>query len=268
MGDAVMVLTLLRHAYLLPFCLLSAVLGAIWGSFLGVIIDRLPAMIVADGCADKNLFYPPSHCTHCQHTLRWWQNIPLLSWLLLRGQCAHCRQPIPLLWFLLEALSALFFAATVWVFPQPQAWLALWLLWSALLPLAVIDARHMLLPDCLTLPLLWCGLLLNLRGGWLSLQDAVVGAAAGYVFLWLLYWGYRLLRGREGIGQGDLKLVAAFGAWLGWQVLPQLLLFAAFLAILLFLLPRRDAAAAQPFGPSLCIAGGGIFILHSLLFIF
>lgn len=261
-------LALLRHTAMMPFCLMSSVLGAIWGSFLGVVIDRLPAMIMTENRGDYNLFYPPSHCAHCQRSLRGWQNIPLLSWLLLRGKCAYCRQPIPLLWFLLEALSALFFAVTVWYFPQPRIWLALWLLWSALLPLAVIDVRHMLLPDCLTLPLLWCGLLLNLQNGWLSLQDAVVGAAAGYLFLWLLYGGYRLLRRQEGIGLGDVKLVAAFGAWLGWQVLPQLLLLSAFLGILLFMLSRRGATQAQPFGPCLCIAGGGIFIFHSLLFIF
>ena len=210
---------LMRDVYPVGFAIASAVLGGMVGSFLGVVAERVPAMVrEEEGCG--NLLFPSSHCPVCQHALAAWENIPLVSWLLLRGRCSQCKTAIPLRIFLVELVSALFFGLTAWCMPDVQALFSLWLLAGFLLPLTMIDWRHQLLPDCLTQPLLWAGLLLHAFDHQLPLRDALLGAVAGYMSLWLLYWAFRLATGREGLGYGDFKLLAALGAWCGWQALP------------------------------------------------
>ena len=250
-------------------CAASGVLGAIFGSFLGVVVERLPGWMREEEGAG-NLLYPPSHCPACQHRLRWWENIPLVSWLMLRGRCRCCRSAIPLRVLMVELLSALFFALSAWLTPDLPVLLALWLLWCGLLPLAMIDLRERLLPDCLTQPLLWCGLLLNLHTHLLPLTDALDGAVAGYLALWLVYQGHRLVTGREGLGYGDFKLLAALGAWCGWQALPSILLLAALGGILGWAICFRhqDNDNVIPFGPFLAFAGLTIFILQHAIFTF
>lgn len=258
------------HAQALPgLCAASALLGAIFGSFLGVVAERLPAWVREEAGAG-NLLYPPSHCPACQHRLSAWENIPLLSWLVLRGRCGHCRTPIPLRLLMLELLSALFFALSAGLAPSVGMMLCLWVLWCGLLPLALIDLREQLLPDCLTQPLLWVGLLINLHLHFLPLADALYGAVAGYLALWLVYWGHRLATGREGLGYGDFKLLSALGAWCGWQALPSILLLAALGGIVGWALffQRQDRDNAIPFGPFLAFAGLTIFILQHLFFTF
>ncbi|WP_309582945.1 prepilin peptidase [Scandinavium tedordense] len=153
-------LLMLRDQFPLQFCIMGGILGAILGSFLGVVVERLPASIQAEETMTDGLMYPPSHCAQCQHSLRWWENIPLLSWLLLRGRCGHCHTAIPARLLMIEAMTSLFFALSCWGFPEPQDFLSLWIVWCALLPLTLIDLRHLLLPDAITQPLLWgdcCG---------------------------------------------------------------------------------------------------------------
>lgn len=250
-------------------CAASSVLGAILGSFLGVVVERLPGWMREEAGAG-NLLYPPSHCPACQHRLRWWENIPLVSWLMLGGRCRCCRVRIPLRVLMAELLSGLFFALSAWLIPGLPVLLALWLLWCGLLPLAMIDLRERLLPDCLTQPLLWAGLLLNLHVHLLPLSDALYGAVAGYLALWLVYQGHRLITGREGLGYGDFKLLAALGAWCGWQALPSILLLAALGGILGWVLCFRhqEDDTLIPFGPFLALAGLTIFILQHAFFTF
>jgi len=215
-----------------------------------------------EGCG--NLLFPGSHGPVCQHSLSAWENIPLLSWLLLRGRCSQCRTAIPLQVLLIELFTALFFGISAWSVPGIQALFSLWLLASFLLPLTLIDWQHQLLPDCLTQPLLWAGLLVHTLGHALPLRDAVLGAVAGYLSLWLIYWGFRLTTGREGLGYGDFKLLAALGAWLGWQALPHTLLLASASGLIWTLLQRlvtrRSLEQPLAFGPWLALAGGGIFL--------
>jgi leader peptidase (prepilin peptidase)/N-methyltransferase len=252
-----------------------AVLGLMVGSFLNVVILRLPKMLEArwkSECQEFlglpaeeaanvrfNLALPASHCPSCGEPLRWWENLPLVSYLLLRGRCSACKTRISLQYPLVEAAAA---ALAVLAASQvPFGWpllLALVFVWT-LLALTVIDANTMLLPDQLTLPLLWLGLLLNVGGMFASLPDAVIGAAAGYLSLWSVYHGFRLLTGKEGMGYGDFKLLAALGAWMGWQALPGVILLSslvgAILGIAMMLLRGRDKNTPIPFGPYLAIAG-------------
>lgn len=252
---------LIREVYPIGFPVMSAVLGAMTGSFLGVVAERVPAMVMEDeGCG--NLLFPGSHCPVCQHSLRAWENIPLLSWLFLRGCCSQCRTAIPLRIFLIELFAALFFGVTAWYAPDVQALLALWVLAAFLLPLAMIDAQHQLLPDCLTQPLLWAGLLFHTFSHSLPLRDALFGAVAGYLSLWLVYWAFRLATGREGLGYGDFKLLAALGAWCGWQALPSVELIAALSGIVGYFLFKNLNKNNQTifFGPYLSAAGMIVFI--------
>lgn len=258
---------LIREAYPIGFPTMSAVLGAIVGSFLGVVADRVPAMVMEEeGCG--NLLFPGSHCPACQHSLAVWENIPLLSWLLLRGRCRQCRTDIPLRIFLIELLSALFFGVTAWCMPGAEALFSLWLLAAFLLPLVMIDWQHQLLPDCLTQPLLWTGLLMSALGYSLPLHDALFGAMAGYLSLWLLYWGFRLATGREGLGYGDFKLLAAIGAWCGWQALPSIALIAALSGIVGYFVLNTHNKNNQTisFGPYLSVAGMVVFIAQVFAF--
>lgn len=264
-----MPLMALREAALPVFCLLSGGLGAIAGSFLGVVAERVPQAVRGEEGAE-NLLFPGSHCAACDHELAWWENIPLLSWCVLRGRCRCCKTAIPARLMLMEGLSALFFATTAAFAPSPLALGGLWLLWCGLLPLAVIDLRWLLLPDCLTQPLLWAGLLYHAALPQPALTDALCGAVAGYLSLWLVYWTFRLLTGREGLGYGDFKLLAALGAWCSWQALPALVMMASVSGIFAFILfrPGDKRHGHIPFGPCLALAGIIIFMAETFHFTF
>ena len=268
---------LLQLALQLPWFYLTTVtlLGLLVGSFLNVVIHRLPIMMERQWQAEYhawfhpdeepaatpryNLVVPRSACPHCGHAISALENIPLLSWLWLRGRCKGCGAPISARYPLVELLCGLLSFVVAWQLPAgPAQWSAIVLSWG-LLALTFIDLDKMLLPDQLTLPLLWLGLLLNLQHTFVSLPDAVIGAVAGYLVLWSLYWGFKLLTGKEGMGYGDFKLLAALGAWLGWQALPLILILAslagAVVGISLMLLRRKAQGQPMPFGPWLAIGG-------------
>jgi len=206
-----------------------------------------------------NLSLPRSACPSCGHQLTISENIPLVSYLWSRGRCRACGHPIGVLYPIVEALTMLIAMAVLWRFGAGWTAVAGFGLCAALIALAFIDARTQLLPDSITLPLLWAGLLLNLGSTFVPLSDAVIGAVAGYLFLWLVYWIFRLVRGKEGMGYGDFKLLAALGAWFGWQALPQLILLSAGAGAVLGLLAmargRLKRDQTLPFGPYLAIAG-------------
>ncbi|HEA3085460.1 TPA: prepilin peptidase [Aeromonas dhakensis] len=245
------------------------------GSFLNVVIHRLPIMLEREWQAEYlsyfnpetqlqqaeryNLMVPRSACPHCGHAITTMENIPLLSWLWLKGRCRECQAPISARYPLVELLTALLSLVVAATFPPGWALLAALLLTWVLVALTFIDLDKMLLPDQLTLPLLWGGLLFNLAGGFAPLADAVIGAMAGYLVLWSLYWAFKLLTGKEGMGYGDFKLLAALGAWLGWQALPIVLLLSslvgAIIGISLILLRNHHQNKPIPFGPYLAIAG-------------
>ncbi|MBG0637701.1 prepilin peptidase [Enterobacter asburiae] len=254
-------LMLLQQASLPGLCVMSGALGAILGSFLGVVAERIPPLVMEEEGAG-NLLFPASHCPECHHALSAWENIPIISWCALRGRCRHCHSAIPLRLLLVEVCSALFFAASAALAPSFTALIALWLMWSLLLPLVVIDARHMLLPDCLTQPLLWTGLMFHALFLTLPLTDVIYGAVAGYLSLWLVYWAFRLLTGREGLGYGDFKLLAALGAWCGWQALPSIVLIAALGGIIMHCLlkPFENKNNLISFGPYIAFSGLVVFI--------
>lgn len=247
------------------------------GSFLNVVIHRLPKMMEAEWhaqCAELrgepiaetavyNLWKPRSACPHCGHMITALENIPLISWLGLRGRCSVCGTPISTRYPLVELLTALLSAAAAWKWGVGLQTLgALLLIWT-LIALAFVDLDTTLLPDSLTLPLLWLGLLFNLGGHFASLPDAVIGAIAGYLTLWSVYWLFKLVTGKEGMGYGDFKLLAALGAWLGWQMLPVTLLLSsvvgAAIGIAMIVLVKHDRRVPIPFGPYL--AGGGLVAL-------
>ncbi|WP_041609453.1 prepilin peptidase [Tolumonas auensis] len=263
-----------QYAWLYFFLL--GLFSLLVGSFLNVLIHRLPIMLerswrqeyqdyFAEGdnppaqTEPYNLFLPRSACPHCGHQITALENIPLLSWLFLKGRCSSCQHPISARYPLVELLCAL--ASVTVAFYYPPGWAlagALLLTWI-LLALTFIDFDKLLLPDQLTLPLLWVGLLLNLSHQFVPLADAVIGAIAGYMVLWSIYWAFKLLTGKEGMGYGDFKLLAALGAWLGWQSLPLILILSscvgAILGITLVVMRRHQQSKPMPFGPYLAIAG-------------
>ena len=254
------------------------VLGLLIGSFLNVVIHRLPLMMERDwrnqaevllGTAESpkneptyNLIVPRSACPHCGTQLTALQNIPLLSWLTLQGRCAHCRAPISVRYPLVELITAVMSAGVAWRFGfTSQALAALVLTWG-LIALSAIDLDHQLLPDDLTLPLLWLGLALSLFNSQvlpITPSSALIGAMAGYLSLWLVYKIFKWTTGKEGMGYGDFKLLAALGAWLGWQLLPLIILLSACVGatvgIALILFRGRDHQLPIPFGPYLAAAG-------------
>lgn len=252
---------------------LASVFGLAVGSFLNVVIHRLPRMMERDWraqCAELagqalppqeplSLWRPRSRCPHCGHLIGALENIPLLSYLLLKGRCRACHQPIGLRYPLVEALTAVLFGYAAWRFGFTLAAAGAGLFLAALVALTFIDADTQLLPDAITLPLLWAGLLINLNGTFVPLADAVIGAAAGYLALWLVYWAFKLATGKEGMGHGDFKLLAALGAWLGWQMLPLIILLSslvgAAVGVALILLARHGRHKPIPFGPYLAAAG-------------
>ena len=259
-------------AWALP---LAALFGLMIGSFLNVVIHRLPLMMqreweqearavleqpaVAGEPERYDLWWPRSQCPRCSRAIRARENIPLLSYLLLRGRCPGCAARISWQYPLVELLTAALFTVTIWHFGPTAAGLVALLFTGFLIAASGIDARTTLLPDQLTLPLLWLGLAANSFGLFTDLESAVIGAMAGYLSLWLVYHGFRLLTGKEGMGYGDFKLLAAIGAWLGWQTLPVVLLLAslvgAIVGIALILLRGRDRNIPIPFGPYLAAAG-------------
>tara|TARA_B100001971_G_scaffold193994_1_gene199567 strand:+ start:72 stop:944 length:873 start_codon:yes stop_codon:yes gene_type:complete len=253
--------------------LLIAVLGLAVGSFLNVVILRLPPRLawqwqtsagtpgtVADPPKPPpGLVRPGSRCPTCKQSIHWWENIPLLSYVLLRGRCSHCDAHISLRYPAVEALTALLSITVVWVLGLDWQLAAALILTWGLIVLSFVDLDHMLLPDVITLPLLWLGLLVNLAGGFCDIGSAVIGAVSGYLVLWIIFHVYRMISGREGFGYGDFKLLAALGAWLGWQMLPLVLLLAslcgAVIGITLIMLTPREARQPLPFGPYLAVAG-------------
>ncbi|HWU68878.1 MAG TPA: A24 family peptidase [Stenotrophobium sp.] len=253
--------------------LVTVLLGLIVGSFLNVVILRLPRMmelawkrecreileLPAVETEPLSLMSPPSRCPQCAAPVRAWQNIPVISWLLLRGRCATCATSISVQYPLVEVSTALLSAVCAWKFGwSGQLAGALVLTW-ALVTLAAIDLRTQLLPDSITLPLLWLGLALGFFPVFASLHDAVLGAIAGYLSLWSVFHVFRLLTGKEGMGHGDFKLFAALGAWLGWQCLPQIILLAsvvgAVVGLSLIVLQRQGKEIPIAFGPYLAAAG-------------
>lgn len=263
------------HAHPGAWIAAFSVLGLIAGSFLNVVIHRLPRMLErewrsqcaelagepppAEAQAPYDLVRPRSHCPACGAPIGALRNIPVLSWIALGGRCGDCGVRIPLRYPLVEMAAALLAAAVAWRFGVGwQAALAAVLSW-ALLALAVIDLDTQLLPDAITLPLLWLGLLANTGGLFVPLADAVLGAAAGYLVLWAVYHAFRLLTGKEGMGYGDFKLLAMLGAWLGWQSLPAVILLSSFvgavIGIGLIVFGGRARGMPIPFGPYLAGAG-------------
>lgn len=247
-------------------------LGLCIGSFLNVVVYRLPVMmerrwkaecgeingIEAPEQEPFNLAVPASRCPSCGHQIRAWENIPILSFLFLRGRCSGCGTAISWRYPMIELISGLLAVAILWRVGA-DVWLPAWLLFGwILLALALIDIDTQYLPDDLTLPLLWLGLLANLIWGFVPLEQAVIGAVAGYLVLWSVYWGFKLLTGKEGMGYGDFKLLAALGAWYGWTALPWLILLSAgagTVAGLAYMLIRRQSLPFA-FGPYLVLAGG------------
>ncbi|MEO8959643.1 MAG: A24 family peptidase [Rudaea sp.] len=264
---------------------LAGVLGLIVGSFLNVVILRLPARLMHDwrqqsrdlleldeagaDAAPPGIVREPSHCPHCKHRLGALENIPLLSWLALRGRCRHCKAPISIQYPLVELLCGVCSAAVVWHFGFGwQAGAGLLLTW-VLIALAGIDVRTQLLPDQLTLPLLWLGLLISLQSLFVAPSTAIIGAAIGYLSLWSVYWLFKLLTGKEGMGYGDFKLLAALGAWMGpFALLPMILLSSLIGAIVggtFLAIQGKDRATPIPFGPFIAAAGWMWFVFNDPL---
>jgi len=251
----------------------AALLGLLVGSFLNVVIYRLPRMMEAawaQQCAELrgeedaaqavfSLSKPASHCPTCQAAIPWYRNVPLLSYLLQGGRCASCREPIAWRYPLVELVSSFLAAAVAWKFGfSMHGVMLLCLVWS-LIALTFIDLDTYLLPDSITLPLLWAGLLVNLLGGPVDLESAVMGAVVGYGALWSVYHVFRLATGKEGMGYGDFKLLAALGAWMGWQVLPLVIiassLVGALVGIALIVFAGHERSKPIPFGPYLAMGG-------------
>jgi len=274
----------LAQPAVLPWVALA--LGLCIGSFLNVVIHRLPKMMEREWreqCAELatstgeprggspvppppsngqgryNLFVPRSACPGCGHRITALENIPLVSWLALRGKCSACGIRISVRYPIIELAAGGIGAYAAWRYGLSSAAIGAMLFSWALLALTAIDLDTQLLPDDVTLPLLWAGLLLNLGGTFATLRSAVIGAVAGYLALWLVYWGFRLATGKEGMGYGDFKLLAAIGAWLGWQKLPVVILLSsvvgAVVGIGLILFARHGREKPIPFGPYLAAAG-------------
>jgi leader peptidase (prepilin peptidase) / N-methyltransferase len=259
----------------------AIVFGLVIGSFLTVVVHRLPIMLErawkAENAVDNeddahkdapparyNLAVPRSACPHCGHVLRAWENIPVVSYVLLRGRCAKCNTRVSARYPLTELVTALFASLSLFAFGPTLIALAAFGLCAALLAASLIDFDTRYLPDMLTLPLLWAGLIVNLGDtAFVPLHEAVVGAIAGYLFLWCVYWLFRLVRGVEGMGYGDFKLLGALVAWLGWQALPQVVLVSAVAGAIFGLaatgIGKMRFEEPLPFGPFL--AAGGVITL-------
>ncbi|MBT0960565.1 prepilin peptidase [Denitromonas iodatirespirans] len=258
-----------------PLALITFVglLGLFVGSFLNVVIYRLPKMMenewavqaaelrgeTVEPPARFNLATPRSRCPHCATPVSTIDNVPLLSYLMLRGRCRHCQAPISRRYPVVELATAVLSALAAWKFGNSAATIGAVLFIWAMIALAGIDLDTQLLPDAITLPLIWLGLLFNLGGVFAPLADAVIGAMAGYLSLWSVFHLFRLVTGKEGMGYGDFKLLAAIGAWLGWQMLPLTILLSsvvgAVVGVGLMLFARHGRNTPIPFGPYLAAAG-------------
>jgi leader peptidase (prepilin peptidase) / N-methyltransferase len=258
--------------------------GLLVGSFLNVVIHRVPKMMENQWTAEAtevmqslgkldadavdatspptekyNLVTPASSCPHCGHKIRSWENIPVISWLFLGGKCSACKAPISFRYPFVELLTGALAGLAAWKFGASWQLAGALAFSFALVALTWIDLDTQLLPDSITLPLLWLGLLLNVRGTFVPLQEAVVGAALGYLVLWSIYWLFKLVTGKEGMGYGDFKLLAAIGAWFGWTVLPMVILLSSVVGLIaavgLMLFKGHQRSQPIPFGPYLAAAG-------------
>ncbi len=255
------------------FAVAAGLFGLMVGSFLNVVIHRLPIMMQRDWaaqCAELNNTPPPvveplslakprSRCPKCGHRISALENLPILSWIVLRGKCKGCAAPISVRYPLIEATTGLLFAFAAWHFGFTLAGLGALVLIGGLIALTGIDFDTQLLPDDITLPMLWIGLALNMFNAYTDLKSAVIGAMVGYLVLWSVYWAFKLATGKEGMGYGDFKLLAALGAWLGWQMLPLTILLSslvgAAVGISLMVFARHGRGVPIPFGPYLAAAG-------------
>lgn len=252
---------------------LAGIFGLLTGSFLNVVIHRVPKMMQREWDnyvateSDKpephadqyNLMVPRSACPQCAHQITAMENIPVISYLALRGKCSSCKAPISIRYPIVEFITGMLSAFLIWHFGSGVAGLSTLLFVYFLIAMTFIDADTQLLPDDLTLPLMWCGLLINVQGVFVSLGEAVIGAAAGYMCLWLINFLFEIIRKKQGMGHGDFKLLAALGAWLGWKMLPVIVLMSslvgAVVGIVLIVLARRGREIPIPFGPYLAAAG-------------
>ncbi len=269
MMDLAAVLTASPAFYLLT----AAATGLVIGSFLNVVIHRLPIMLEREWrlhCAELegresppievfNLWRPASRCPTCKRPIRPRENIPILSFLIQRGRCTGCGSRISARYPIVELLAAAAAAVSAWRYGVSLAAVGGAALGWSLIALACIDLDRHLLPDAITLPLLWAGLGLNLLGVYTDLEASLLGAIAGYLVLWAVYWGFKLLTGKEGMGYGDFKLLAALGAWAGWQSLPLTVLLASLVGavtgIVLIAMKKQPRSQPMPFGPLLAAAG-------------
>jgi len=263
------------------FIMLSVILGLLLGSFLNVVIHRLPKMMEREWHANclelqgkpaqeqtkLSLSHPRSTCPKCNHQITALENIPIISYLFLGGKCSNCKTKISIRYPLVEALTGALLGFVAYKFGYTYTTLFAWLFTLALIALTFIDFDTQLLPDDITLPLLWLGLIFNLSGGFTDLSSAVIGAIAGYLALWSIYWLFKLVTGKEGMGYGDFKLLAAIGAWFGWQLLPAVILLSsvlgAVIGVALIAFKGKTGNTAIPFGPFLAL--GGIAALLTLL---
>ncbi len=267
----------LQGALLSPWVL--GLFGLCIGSFLNVVIHRLPQMmerawklegadllgVAAPDLPELTLSRPASRCPQCGHHIRWFENVPVLSWMVLRGRCSACKTPISVRYPVVELATGLLFGLLAWRF-GPHLNVLAWCLFAALLvALTGIDWDTTLLPDSLTLPLLWAGLVAAALGWTLPLATAVWGAVFGYLALWSVYWLFKLTTGKEGMGAGDFKLLAALGAWLGWQMLLPIVLGASIIGAVVGIAMKLSRALREgryvPFGPFL--AGAGLVVLFA-----
>lgn len=281
-------MTLLDFLNLYPISgyILLACFGAIIGSFLNVVCYRLPEMMQREwreqcemllaeeaaaggeasyeSNAEKagtafNLMWPNSHCPSCKTAIKITDNIPILSFLMLRGKCRHCKASIPFSYLATEVVAAIICAGLFAIYGTSWLLIPAIIFGLSLLTLSVIDIKHQLLPDNITLPLLWLGLIININGAFVPLENAVIGAVAGYLSLWSIFWVFKLVTGKEGMGYGDFKLLAVLGAWLGWQALPLIILLSALVGaifgISMVVFQKHDKQQPIPFGPYLAAAG-------------
>lgn len=253
--------------------IVAGVFGLLIGSFLNVVIHRIPKMMQRESDnyvahesgkplphEDRyDLVVPRSACPQCGHQITAIENIPVFSYAFLRGKCIACKTHISIRYPIVELLTGVLSALLIWHFGSGLLGLATLVFTYLLIAMTFIDADTQLLPDDLTLPLLWLGLLINLNGAFVPLEEAVMGAAAGYLSLWSIYWLFKLVTGKEGMGYGDFKLLAALGAWLGWKMLPVIILLSslvgAVVGIALIVLAKRGRDIPIPFGPYLAAAG-------------
>ena len=255
------------------FITVSVILGLMVGSFLNVVIYRLPKMMEQEwhnNCLELQgkqiplqpqltLATPRSSCPHCAHKISVFENIPIISYFMLKGRCSACKAPISMRYPLVEALTGALTGLISWQFGYTATTAFAWIFTFALIALTFIDFDTQLLPDDITLPLLWLGLLFNLNFGFTDLKSAAIGAMAGYLVLWSVFWIFKIIRGKEGMGYGDFKLLAAIGAWFGWKLLPAVILLSsalgAIIGIALIVMTKRSKEVPMPFGPFLAVGG-------------